>query len=68
VQFIMPSVDWPPLQVAISTAWRLPVSRRKLRSMIEVLLPAALGRSCRARGPRRPRHTRTPHSAGTGKA
>jgi uroporphyrin-III C-methyltransferase/precorrin-2 dehydrogenase/sirohydrochlorin ferrochelatase len=43
--FIMPSViDRPPLQVAISTAGASPVLARKLRTMIEALLPFAFGR------------------------
>jgi len=43
--FIMPSVvDRAPLQIAISSAGASPVLARKLRSMIEALLPAAFGR------------------------
>jgi len=43
--FIMPSlVDRAPLQIAISSAGASPVLVRKLRSMIEALLPAAFGR------------------------
>jgi uroporphyrin-III C-methyltransferase/precorrin-2 dehydrogenase/sirohydrochlorin ferrochelatase len=43
--FIMPSVvDRPPLQIAISSAGASPVLARKLRRMIEALLPAAFGR------------------------
>ena len=43
--FIMPSlIDRPPLQIAISTAGASPVLARKLRSMIEALVPFAFGR------------------------
>jgi uroporphyrin-III C-methyltransferase/precorrin-2 dehydrogenase/sirohydrochlorin ferrochelatase len=43
--FIMPSVvDRPPLQIAISSAGASPVLARKLRTMIESLVPFGFGR------------------------
>jgi uroporphyrin-III C-methyltransferase/precorrin-2 dehydrogenase/sirohydrochlorin ferrochelatase len=43
--FIMPSVvDRPPLQIAISSAGTSPVLARKLRTLIEQVVPFAFGR------------------------
>ena len=43
--FIMPSVvDRPPLQIAISTAGASPVLARKVRAIIESMVPHAFGR------------------------
>ena len=43
--FIMPSViDRPPLQIAISSAGNSPVLARKIRTLVESLVPHAYGR------------------------